>query len=92
MDKKLTGAVLATAVAGLFLSGQILAEETAGGAKEPEKVCCKGANSCKGQGACGGADNACAWKNGCSGKGWIKASKDDCKAKGGTEVECPAKH
>lgn len=87
MNKKLTAAFLATAVAGLFLSGNVMSEEapTTGG---EAKVKCQGANACKGQGACKSEANACAGQNGCKGKGWIEAtSKEECEKAGGTVVE-----
>ncbi len=79
------GAVIATAVAGLFSARVALAEDagTAKGAAEV-KVHCQGINSCKGKGECGGATHDCAGKNECKGKGWIETSDADCKAKGGT--------
>jgi len=84
MKSSIKGAVIATAVAGLFMARGVLAEET--GAKgEGAKVKCEGVNACKGQGACGGAGHDCAGKNGCKGKGWVEMSAADCKAKGGTE-------
>ncbi|MBP9674859.1 MAG: hypothetical protein KBD63_07150 [Bacteriovoracaceae bacterium] len=40
---------------------------------------CNGANTCKGQGACGGANHDCAGKNECKGQGWVKLSKEECE-------------
>ena len=78
------GALIATAVAGLFIARGAMAQES--GAKTPagKLVHCEGINSCKGQGACGGAGHDCAGKNECKGKGWIDVSERECKAKGGT--------
>jgi hypothetical protein len=74
-------AVLASAVASLFLSGAAFA------AKDTAKkttVKCAGLNSCAGKGSCASADNSCAGKNSCSGKGWTKtASEKECTDKGG---------
>lgn len=82
MSKKLTGAVLATAVAGLILSGQAMADEKA---KNEGKVKCVGINGCKGTTACHTeGKNACSGKNECKGQGWIY-TKDakECDSKGG---------
>lgn len=83
MRPSMKGAVIATAVAGLFLAKGSLAAEPAGKG-EAKQVKCEGGNGCKGQGACGGADHDCAGKNTCKGKGWVMLSADECKAKGGT--------
>lgn len=88
MNKKLTGALLATAVAGMFLAGNAFA---AGGdhghTKEAKTVKCWGANACKGHGACKTSENACSGKNGCKGKSWTNLTEEECKAKGGTTKE-----
>jgi hypothetical protein len=83
MNKKMLGLVVATAVAGLVMTGGIAkAEEAAAG-----KVKCEGINACKGQGACGGADHDCKGKNTCKGKGWVEvASEKECTDKGGKVV------
>lgn len=84
MHKNLKGALIATAVAGLFVANQAFAGEGQDhGAGDGIK--CMGANACKGQGACavkGG--HSCAGENACKGKGWIK-TKDakECESKGG---------
>jgi hypothetical protein len=74
---------IATAAAGLILSGAttIRADhhEKAGG----EKVHCSGVNACKGQGACGTAEHSCAGLNSCKGKGWVEMSAEECQKKGG---------
>ena len=83
MTNFLKGSIIATAVAGMFgcTSEQKPAAEmpSAGAA-----VHCAGVNTCKGQGACGGADHSCKGQNGCKGKGWVEMSEADCMAKGGT--------
>ena len=76
------GALIATAVATMFLAKGVLAAE--GDKGEAKKVHCEGVNACKGQGACNGAGHDCAGKNACKGKGWVETSAADCKAKGGT--------
>jgi hypothetical protein len=84
MKNYVKGAVIATAVAGLFLAkaGMVQAQ---GEAKKEAKVKCEGVNECKGKGACGGAGHDCAGQNSCKGKGWVEmSSAADCKAKGGT--------
>ena len=85
MKSHIKGAVIATAVAGLFLAKGALAADEAGGEKAGAKVKCEGVNACKGKGACGGAGHDCAGQNSCKGKGWMEMSAADCKAKGGTE-------
>ena len=81
MNRQVKGALIATAVAGLFFTGQAMAAEA--GKEEPAKVKCMGGNDCKGKGACGTAEHSCAGENACKGKGWIMTSEADCKAKGG---------
>ena len=78
--------LIATAAAGLFLTGAVgaRAAEQAGG---DSKVMCEGVNACKGQGACATAHNECAGKNGCKAKGAVEMSTGDCKAKGGKAQE-----
>lgn len=80
------GAIVATAVAGLFLAGSAMATEEAG-KKEEAKIHCSGINACAGKGGCKGVDNACAGKNGCKGKGWIGVKTEkECTDKGGKVV------
>jgi len=85
VNKSVRGALVAVAVAGLFLGGQALAADDA--SKSEGKVKCQGANECKGKGSCGGAGHDCAGQNSCKGKGWQMMSAADCKAKGGTEMK-----
>ena len=69
---KLTGAVVATAVAGLFLAGRGWAKEGDKGKQEKEaKVHCAGVNACAGKGACGGA-GGCRRGGGRGSTGWFK--------------------
>ena len=86
MKNHVKGAMIATAVAGLFIANGALAQEHGATAEKAETkmVHCEGVNACKGQGACGGAGHDCAGKNACKGNGWIDLSAADCKAKGGT--------
>jgi hypothetical protein len=83
MNRVAKGAVIATAVAGLFLAKAAMAADPAAGG-EAKKVKCEGGNSCKAQGECGGAKHDCAGKNECKGKGWVMLTAADCKAAGGT--------
>lgn len=85
MTTNLKGALIAGAVASMFLAGTARADDKAkDGAKT---VKCAGSNACKGQSACSGAKNSCSGKNGCKGQGWESvASAKDCTAKGGKVV------
>lgn len=83
MNKQVKGALIATAVAGLFFAGHAMAAEGGASGSEPAKVKCMGGNDCKGKGACGTSEHSCAGENSCKGKGWIMTSEADCKAKGG---------
>ena len=92
--KKLSGIALASAAATLLLAGcggdstktAAKVETAPAEATKVAEVKCSGINSCKGTGACASATHACAGQNSCKGQGWIKASKADCDAKGGTVV------
>jgi hypothetical protein len=75
-------AVLASAVASLFVSGAAFAKDKTA-KKAGEKVMCAGVNECKGHGACKSASNACKGQNGCKGQGLTETSEKDCSAKGG---------
>jgi hypothetical protein len=75
-------AVLATAVASLFVSGAAFAKDKSE-KKAASKVMCTGINECKGHGACKSASNACKGQNGCKGQGVTETSEKDCGAKGG---------
>ncbi len=82
-NKKLTGVVVATAVAGLFLSGHAIAKEKTKSMKEA-KVHCMGINSCKGKGMCKSDANGCKGENACKGKGWVGVKTEkECTDKGG---------
>lgn len=85
------GFMVASAVAGLILSGGVVAHAGDEAAKEAktgsEAVHCAGTNACKGQGSCAGADNACKAQNECKGKGWAEAeSAEACTEAGGSVV------
>jgi hypothetical protein len=75
-------AVLASAVASLFLSGAAFAKEKTD-KKSGSTVKCEGINECKGHGSCKSANNACKGQNGCKGQGVTETSSNECTAKGG---------
>ena len=79
--KTTSGAALALAAAAMFSVTPVtaVASEKAG--------TCHGGNSCKGTSACATATTSCMAQNSCKGKGWIKATKSDCEAAGGTFEE-----
>ena len=79
------GLVLASAVAGLVLSGSVSAN--ASDKAETKTVKCAGINACSGKGECAGAGHDCGRKNECKGKGWMKTTAEECKEKGGSVVE-----
>jgi hypothetical protein len=73
--KRLTGAAIAAAAAGLFAMGHaapVLADDAG-------KIQCEGVNSCKGKGDCKGTKNSCEGKNSCKGQGFKEMSKADCE-------------
>jgi hypothetical protein len=71
--------ILAASAAALFVSGGSATADHHEGAEGAEaNVKCEGANACKGQGACGGAENSCAGQNSCKGKGFVKLSQAEC--------------
>jgi uncharacterized membrane protein len=89
MSNRIVPSSFAVTAAALFVSA-------CGGSSAPpadattatasaDTVKCLGIHECKGQSQCaveGG--HACAGQNDCKGKGWIKVSKSECDAKGGT--------
>jgi hypothetical protein len=84
MRTPVKGAVIATAVAGMFIARGVLAQAYRNAEELAAKVHCEGVNECKGKGSCKSEGNACSGKNDCKGKGWIAMSAEECKAKGGT--------
>ncbi len=78
--KAISGAALAVAAAGLFLSGSaaVIAADT-----KEVKVRCAGVNACKGKSECSSAKNGCQGQNECKGQGWISLPEKECAAKGG---------
>lgn len=83
IKETLKGAMIASAVAALFV-GSAYAAEKGKSEKKTAKVECKQSNDCKGKGGCGGADNACKGKNSCQGHSFNAKSKEDCEKAGGT--------
>ena len=81
MKTPLKGALIAAAVAGMFVARSVQAQSYRDGLAA--KVHCEGANACKGQSSCKSDRNACSGKNDCKGKGWIATSAEECKEKGG---------
>jgi len=80
---KLTGAMLATAVALVFAASAVQAADSASSAPAPQ-VKCVGGNSCKGKSACASAQNGCQGQNACKGKGYVMTSTvKQCIAAGG---------
>lgn len=79
-------AVLASAVASMFLAGAAQAKGKAN-KKTSSVVKCAGINECKGHGSCSGADNSCKSQNECKGKGWQETkSAKACTDQGGSVV------
>lgn len=98
MNKKLKGSLIATAVAGMVLSGGGLGVTPASAQLVLGKCKVKN-NSCKGKGACGcptsplnlcaeGDKNECSGKNSCKGHGWTFLMDESGKPKMMTEEEC----
>ena len=81
MNKKVTGALLATAVASFVLTAPAIAEPKASSAK----VKCAGIHSCKGNSDCKGNGNAkCKGHNACAPYGWkYTSSAEACEKQGG---------
>jgi uncharacterized membrane protein len=71
-------AVLASAVAGLFVTGShavLAADDSHAG-----QIKCEGVNSCKGHGSCKSAHNSCAGQNGCKGQSFEWLTPEGCEA------------
>ena len=75
----LSGAALAVAAAGLFLTAGVAPIASA----DDAKIHCTGVNACKGKAECKSAKNECKGQNACKGQGYMSLSEKDCKAKGG---------
>ena len=89
MNRGTRGAILASAVATLFLAGAAMAQDSgasgsSGTQAQSASVKCIGANACKGKSACKSAQNDCKGQNACKGKGFVEnMSKDQCTQQGG---------
>jgi hypothetical protein len=83
MNKGTKGAILASAVAAMFIATAAMAQDSSSSAGSAS-VKCVGANACKGQSACKSADNSCKGQNACKGKGFVvMPSADACTKEGG---------
>jgi hypothetical protein len=79
-----TGAILATAAAMMFMANPSFAQESAPSSSQPAKVKCVGGNDCKGKSACKTATSPGPGENSCSGKGLVMTSTEqECTDKGG---------
>ena len=80
-------AMLASAVAGLFVAGA--APEALAGDNEgaEAKVKCEGVNSCKSKSDCMTATNECKGHNACKGKGYLSISQEECDELKAKQVE-----
>ena len=76
----LSGAALAVAAAGLFLTAGIAPASAA----DEAQIHCVGVNACKGKAECKTAKNDCKGQNACKGQGFLPMTEKECKAKGGT--------
>ncbi len=77
-------ALMGAAFAGLLMTTVGCASTHHSSSPKMAQGECHGVNSCKGQGACGGAGHSCAGHNECKGKGWLKMSEAACSEAGGT--------
>lgn len=73
-NRRLVGAVIATAAATLFAAGAPSLAADDGSVK----VRCYGANACKGQAECKTSMNSCKGQNACKGKGFVSMSEKAC--------------
>ena len=85
---KITGAMMATAVALVFMGSTVNAADSS--SATTAQVKCVGGNSCKGQSACKGASSDCKGQNACKGKGYVMTpSAKECVAAGGKPEAAP---
>ena len=81
---KITGAMLATAVALIFAGNSIQAADSPDSSAATSQVKCVGGNACKGQSLCQSANSGCKGQNACKGKGYVMTpSAKECVAAGG---------
>ncbi len=87
--QKMSGALLASAVAGLMLAGcsgtgaKSASNEAGVKATKVGLFQCRGVNACKGKSSCKTATSQCKGSNSCKGKGWLPNSASNCMAAGG---------
>jgi hypothetical protein len=77
--KALSGAAMAVAAAGLFMSQTVAPAAAA----DEAKIHCAGVNACKGKSECASTKNSCKGSNSCKGQGWVALDEKTCRAKGG---------
>jgi hypothetical protein len=82
----ISGAAIAMAAAGLFMSGAVVAPATAA---DDTKVQCIGVNACKGKSECATDKNGCATQNQCKGQGWLTLTEKECRTRGGVARRLP---
>ena len=81
---KITGAMLATAVALVFAGNAVYAADGTDSNAASSSVKCVGGNACKGQSLCQSANSGCKGQNACKGKGYVMTlSTKECVAAGG---------
>jgi uncharacterized membrane protein len=83
---KITGAMLATAVALIFAGNAVQAADStdSSAAAAASQVKCVGGNACKGQSLCQSAESSCKGANACKGKGYVMTpTAKECVAAGG---------
>ncbi len=93
IQKTLTGAAIAAAVALTFVSTPLTASAEDG--QTYQWVKCYGINKCRGQSRCMLTSNQChvinpgPGQNACAGKGFVWKSPENCKRAGGSAPESP---
>jgi hypothetical protein len=86
---KVTGAMLATAVALVFAGSAVQAADSSS-PSAASQVKCVGGNSCKGQSMCQSASSGCKGQNSCKGKGYVMTpTAKECVAAGGKPETAP---
>ena len=81
---KITGAMLATAVALMFAGNAVQRLTVPTRARAASQVKCVGGNACKGQSLCQSAQSGCKGANACKGKGYVMTpTAKECIAAGG---------
>jgi uncharacterized membrane protein len=81
---KITGAMLATAVALIFAGNAAYAADSTDSTAAASQVKCVGGNACKGQSLCQSAQSSCKGSNACKGKGYVMTpTAKECVTAGG---------